>query len=202
FRAVILVVVLGVLDGFVFLTQAEPKDRGVAHGFVRELTAIIGVLRVLLEKVRRAGVHRKGLVVSADLVGGLLRELAVLHPELGIQQNQAGLDGLREQPRGLIPTGHVVHDLVGLFALLRFLVLAERLLAVIAPHLEVGVRALLVVVERLAIIPFFGLGVRELNGLLGRQTLNVEFDARQKLALFLVVLSLGAGAVELDEGGN
>jgi hypothetical protein len=56
--------------------------------------------------------------------------------------------------------------------------------------------------ERLAIAALVLLAVGQLDDLLRLQTLNVELDARQRLALLLVVLGLRTLAVELDEGGH
>jgi hypothetical protein len=104
--------------------------------------------------------------------------------------------------RCLVAARHVVDDFRSLLALLDLLALRHRAFAVITPHVEVGVGTLLVVVDGLSALALFLLRIRELDDLLGAQANHVELNAREELAVVLVVLELLAFAIELEELRN
>ncbi len=139
-----------------------------------KLSSVGRLLRVQLEEVGGLVVHGDGLVIAADFVGGLHRQGRVAHAVLLAQQNQPGLNRLREQTGGLVATRHVVHDFVGLLALLGFLALAERLFTIGPPQVEVRIRALLVVVERVLVVALVLLRIGELDQLLRLEPADIE----------------------------
>ena len=190
-RTEVLVEEVCVLDRLVFLAEAEAEHGGVGERFRSLLRA--GVRDgELLVPVGRLVVDGDRLVVTADLVDGLLRELGRVEVVLRVDQDLANGDRLGDEARRLEGAGRVVQDLVVASArgLLRF----ARAFAILLPQLEVRLRALLVLLRSLG-----AAGVGRLDEGLRLQTLDVALDAEEGAALLGVLLLFAALAVEIDE---
>jgi hypothetical protein len=150
------------------LTQPEAEDDGILER-VRRLIHLRVLASEALVPVRRFVVDGDCLVVAANLVHGLSRQIGLVEAVVRVDEHATDGDRLRDQATRLVGASGVVEDLV---RTLTCRALGARGLAVLLPQAEVCVASLGVESERVGPAAIGGL-----DHLLCPQPLDVALDA-------------------------